>query len=305
MKSRVKIALFTVNALLCVLIILFTVFFMNGWSLPVKIVCYSIAGVGLVFETVTFALGKDALFKSGFVLVCCAFAVVASVALVSAFANLNDYRTDEEKIRKLTELIKSTGGWGMVIYVIFQILQVVILPVPAAVCYIPGSIIWGPLAATFLASLGVLIGSVIAYAIGRFFGKRVVVWIAGEKSVEKYSGIIGKKGKVIFVLMQILPFFPDDILCMIAGMTSMNFPFFLVSLIVVRPFVIAAYCYLGSGTLIPFSGWGIPVWIAVFAVCVVLALLSLKYQDKFEKWLVSKFRKNKAEEKQEEKGEDN
>ena len=192
----------------------------------------------------------------------------------------------------------------MVMYVIFQILQVVILPVPAAVCYIPGSLIWGPLTATFLASLGVIMGSVTAYAIGRFFGKRVVVWIAGEKSVEKYSKVIGKKGKVIFLLMQILPFFPDDILCMIAGMASMNFLFFLITLIVVRPLVIAAYCYLGSGTVIPFSGWGIPVWIAIFAVCVVLVLLSLKYQDRFENWLVSKFRKNK-EEKQEEKGEDN
>ncbi len=304
MKFRFKIALFAVNVIMCVLIILSTVFFMNGWSVPVKIICYSIAGVGLIFGTVTFALKKDALFKSGFVLVCCAFAVTASIALVSRFANLNDYKTDEEKIQKLAELIKNTGGWGMVMYVIFQILQVVILPVPAAVCYIPGSLIWGPLTATFLASLGVIMGSVTAYAIGRFFGKRVVVWIAGEKSVEKYSKVIGKKGKVIFLLMQILPFFPDDILCMIAGMASMNFLFFLITLIVVRPLVIAAYCYLGSGTVIPFSGWGIPVWIAIFAVCVVLVLLSLKYQDRFENWLVSKFRKNK-EEKQEEKGEDN
>ena len=215
MKFRFKIALFAVNVIMCVLIILSTVFFMNGWSVPVKIICYSIAGVGLIFGTVTFALKKDALFKSGFVLVCCAFAVTASIALVSRFANLNDYKTDEEKIQKLAELIKNTGGWGMVMYVIFQILQVVILPVPAAVCYIPGSLIWGPLTATFLASLGVIMGSVTAYAIGRFFGKRVVVWIAGEKSVEKYSKVIGKKGKVIFLLMQILPFFPDDILCMI------------------------------------------------------------------------------------------
>lgn len=306
MKNRLKIALLAVNTVLCVLIILATVFFMSGWGTFIKVVCYVLAGAGIVFGAVTFALKRDALFKSGFVLVCCAFVIVAVVALISEFAHLNEYPTDEEKISKLTEIIKSTGGWGMVIYVIVQILQVVILPLPAAVCYIPGSLIWGPLVSTLLASLGVLLGSVIAYVIGRFFGKKVVIWIAGKKTCEKYSKIIGKKGKGIFVLMQILPFFPDDILCMVAGMTSMNFPFFLITMVFVRPFVIAAYCYLGSGTLIPFSGWGIPVWIAIFAVCIVLAVLSFKYQDKFENWLVSKFKKKPAEnEEAEDKGEEN
>ena len=88
--------------------------------------------------------------------------------------------------------------------------------------------------------------------------------------------------------MQILPFFPDDILCLVAGLTKMNFPFFLVTMVLVRPAIVATYCYLGSGELIPFSGWGIPVWIAIAVVCVVLAVLSFKYQDKIEGWLKSK-----------------
>ena len=307
MNRNLKIALLAVNTVLCVLIILATAFFMSGWGVFVKIICYAIPSAGIVFEAVTFALKKDALFKSGFVIVCCAFVIVAVIALISVFAHLNDYPTDEQKISRLTEIIKGTGSWGMAVYVLVQVFQVVILPLPAAVCYIPGSLIWGPLVSTCLASLGVLIGSVIAYFIGRLFGKRVVEWIAGKETCDKYSQIIGKKGKVIFVLMQILPFFPDDILCMVAGLTSMNFPFFLVTMILVRPFVIAAYCYLGSGTVIPFSGWGIPVWIAIFAVCIALALLSLKYQDRIEKWLVSKFKKKsdpEETEQPEEKGEE-
>ncbi|MDE6104060.1 MAG: hypothetical protein K2G38_00020, partial [Clostridia bacterium] len=88
---------------------------------------------------------------------------------------------------------------------------------------------------------------------------------------------------------------PDDILCMVAGRTSMNFPFFFLPMLLVRPLIISAYCYLGNGTLIPFSGWGIPVWIAIFAVCIVLAVLSFKYQERIEKWLVSKFGRRKAE----------
>ena len=62
----------------------------------------------------------------------------------------------------------------------------------------------------------------------------------------------------------------------------------------VRPLIIAAYCYLGSGTVIPFDQpWGIAVWVVIFAVCIALAVLSFKYQDKVEKWLVEKFTKRK------------
>ena len=71
----------------------------------------------------------------------------------------------------------------------------------------------------------------------------------------------------------------------------MNFAFFATVIILVRPLIIALYCFLGTGTIIPFSGWGIPVWIAIFAVCIALAVLSLKYQDRVEKWLVSRFRR--------------
>lgn len=295
MKKTQKIVLLIINFLLCALIAVCTSFFMQGWSLTVKIVCYCVAGVGLVFEIVTFFMGKDALFKSGFILVAFAAITVAFVAIVTQVFSLGDYPSDEEKTQKLIEIIKSFGIWGYLVYFIIQVLQVVVLPLPAAVCYIPGSLIWGPLTATLIASAGVITGSVIAYLLGKFCGKPVVIWIVGRETTEKYTSILSKKGKVLFLIMQILPFFPDDIICIIAGLTSMNFIFFTATIVLVRPVIIATYCYLGSGTIIPFSGWGIPVWIAIFAVCITLAVLSFKYQDRIEDWLVNKFKRKKKD----------
>lgn len=296
MNKKSKIAIFIINILLCACVALETGFLMYGWGIGVKILCYGLAAVGLAFGIVVFVLDKQALLKTCFLAMACACVIITVIAALSNLANLNDYPTDAEKIERLTDIIRSTGEWGMLVFVLIQILQVVILPLPAVVCYVPGSRIWGPLTATLLASAGVLAGSLIAYAIGRFFGKRAAEWIAGKEAVDKYAKYIGNKGKVIFLLMQILPFFPDDILCIVAGLTAMNFPFFLATMVLVRPIIIALYCYLGTGSIIPFSGWGIPVWIAIFAVCVVLAVLSFKYQDRIEKWLVSKFRKKNKDE---------
>ncbi|MGN1103356.1 MAG: TVP38/TMEM64 family protein [Candidatus Coproplasma sp.] len=283
---------------------------MQGWSLTVKIVCYCVAGIGVVFETVTFIINREALFKSGFILVAFVAITVLFVAIITRVFSLGDFPTDEEKTQRLIEIIKGFGVWGYLVYFLIQVLQVVVLPLPAAVCYIPGSLIWGPLTATLIASAGVITGSIIAYLLGKFCGKPVVVWIAGRETTEKYTNILSKRGKGLFLIMQILPFFPDDIICVVAGLTCMNFAYFAAVIVFVRPAIIAMYCYLGSGTIIPFSGWGIPVWIAIFAVCITLAFLSFKYQDRVEAWLVKKFKRKKrdkcsAEEEQQQKDTDN
>lgn len=296
MSVKGKITILIVNILMCVASVLLTYFFMNSWGVLIRVAFYVIAGIGIAVSLVTFFWNKLAILKSAFVLLILAIVVLIAFIVISDVGHLNDYESDEEKINGLVKIISDTGAWGMVVYVLIQILQVVILPLPAVVCYVPGSIIWGAPMATLLASLGVIIGSVIAYFIGRIWGKKAVIWIAGKETTEKYSAYFGKRGKGIFVIMQILPFFPDDILCMVAGLTSMNFVFFIIVMCTVRPAIISVYCFLGSGDIIPFSGWGIYVWVAIFAVCIALAVLSFKYQDKFESWLVSKFsRKKKGE----------
>ena len=296
MTKKLKLTVFIISLAICLACALFAGFLMNSWGVLVKAVFFCVSGVGAVVCTVAFILDKQAILKSAFILLILAIIVQAAFIAVGEIFHFGDYENDTQKVEALAAMIESTGGWGMAVFFVIQILQVVILPLPAAVCYIPGAMIWGPLIGTLLASAGVLAGSAIAYFIGKIWGKKAVSWIAGKETTEKYAAYFGKKGKTIFVLMQILPFFPDDILCMVAGLTAMNFPFFLATMIVVRPLIIAAYCYLGSGTLIPFSGWGIAVWIAIFAVCIIFAVLSWKYQDRFENWLVSKFKKINSDE---------
>ena len=50
----------------------------------------------------------------------------------------------------------------------------------------------------------------------------------------------------------------------------MRFRYFTVTVTLTRPVMIAFMCYFGSGTIIPFKGWGIPVWIAIFVAVIIL-----------------------------------
>lgn len=180
----------------------------------------------------------------------------------------------------LKQAILDTKQWGVITYIGLTILGVVVLPLPGPVTVLIGVAIYGPIWAFVLSLVGTVAGSLISFVLGKVFGKKLVCWMVGEDKYEKYATLLGEKGRFVFILMLLFPGFPDDILCLVAGATNMRYKFFTIAVCVTRPVMLAVYSFFGSGEIIPFSGWGIPVWIAIFCIALVLFLLLNKYKDK-------------------------
>lgn len=89
-----------------------------------------------------------------------------------------------------------------------------------------------------------LSGSICAYLLGRFGGKRAVKWIAGEE--EDYQiwcqKLNCKAGKWIYSTTVLLPIFPDDIICIVVGSMKMDFKFYVIVNTINR--FIGSYCIL-------------------------------------------------------------
>ena len=211
--------------------------------------------------------------------------VLALFMILRKSGILNEF-SDMEHIR---QLILQSGGFGILLCFVLLIVNVVILPAPAIVFYLAITAVYGSWLGFLISYIGVMVGSLISFTIGRKLGKRAVTWIVGEEKTEKYSKILNKKGKVPFLIMQLLPFFPDDILCMVAGLSTMSYKYITLSLLIVKPFYIAGVCFLGKGEIIPFHGWGIPVWIGIFALILVFCIIYFKNQNKIDDWLSDKF----------------
>ncbi len=192
-------------------------------------------------------------------------------------------------VKNFKQFILSTGSFGVVIYIVIQMLQVMFLPIPAAVICLAGAIIYGPLIGSIYCSLGIILGSLVSYFIGKVFGFRLVSWITGRDNALKYGAILSKRGSTFLPIAFLLPLFPDDILCLIAGITTMKFSYFAFVVCVFRPIGVFCMSYFGGGYVIPFSGWGLYVWGVVIALMIVFIYLSTKYQPKIEEWVVSKF----------------
>ncbi|MDE7405532.1 MAG: TVP38/TMEM64 family protein [Clostridiales bacterium] len=183
----------------------------------------------------------------------------------------------------LKSYIRGSGFWGVAIFIGLTVFQVVVLPIPEAVTILLGVAIYGATTSFILSVIGTIIGSLISFMLGKVFGRRLCNWMFGEDNTEKYAKIMNEKGRFLFIIMLLFPAFPDDMLCMIAGITTMSYAYFTVICLVTRPVMIGLTAYLGSG-IIPFSGWGIPVWISIaclmFVVFIVIGGIKSKIENR-------------------------
>jgi uncharacterized membrane protein YdjX (TVP38/TMEM64 family) len=241
-----------------------TCFFLSeAPKLALIFIFLTFAALGVTIASID-AKKHETLFKIFFVtLITATVVLVVYIALDSsgALESLNN-------VNKMISLIRSAGALGIAVFILLVIVNIVFLPIPSAVLAVIGTILYGPLWSFIYMSVGTVIGSIITFAAGRLFGRKVVVWMIGKEKTDKYSEFIDKKGRIALVFMMIFPFFPDDVLCLIAGMSHMSYGYFLSVVCTTRIAVLAFMCFFADGKIIPFSGWGIPVWIAIGVVLI-------------------------------------
>lgn len=195
-------------------------------------------------------------------------------------------------VSKFKSFILSLGFYGRSAFVLFQFLQVTFIPIPSPILIIAGSIIYGPFQAGLLSLAGILLGSAFAFFLGKIFGQKIVRFMVGKEAQKKWTKFLNNC-KFSFVLMMFLPCFPDDILCLVAGLTDMSWTFFMVTQFITRPIGIFSVSIFSSGNLIPYHGWGLIVWAVIFILAFFLIYLSNKYSQNIESFLKRIFSRTK------------
>ena len=186
---------------------------------------------------------------------------------------------------------ESFGAWAWVIFFLIELAQVLIIPVPAQITTVAGVFMLGPWKAFLISEVAIISGSLIAFALGKIFGDKIAYKIAKKETVEKYKNILTRKGILLLPIMFLFPLFPDDLLCFLAGSTAMSWSYFIFVTLITRTIGIACTCFFLSGSIVPFSGWGIPVWIVIVIALATACIFLFKYQEKITDWIIEKFGK--------------
>ena len=240
--------------------------------------------------------GKEVLAKTCFLaeILLLLAAVVFFVIIKTGFIEIV---RDEEEFRAFLE---RAGVWMSIVFIAVQFLQVVILPIPSTVTVVAGSALFGPLLGSVYSLIGILLGSFTAFAVGRFAGYRVVAWLVGKETLDKWLDKIKGKDKIFLSAMFVLPVFPDDVLCFVAGLSSMSFCLFAVVIVLSR--ILAIFTTSYSVSLIPFdTWWGLLIWGLIAAAVVIVFFLLYKKSDAILQFIHKLFhREVRVKEKQKE-----
>ncbi|MBQ9795552.1 MAG: TVP38/TMEM64 family protein [Clostridia bacterium] len=218
------------------------------------------------------------------------FTVIVAILIIGyAIIKFTGIWEKINSIEKLRAIVESGGMFSFVVFVLLQILQTTVLQIPAIFVTIAGTLVFGTWTTFFLSFIAVMIGSVIMFWIGRKAGKKFLNWLVGKEEADVWFKRMSH-GKYLFFLMMVFPMFPDDILCVVAGMTNMSFGYFFWTNVVARSIGIACTVFFGSGSVIPFKGWGLIVWGIIILFVATLFYLSVKYQNKIDE-IVKQFTK--------------
>jgi uncharacterized membrane protein YdjX (TVP38/TMEM64 family) len=149
--------------------------------------------------------------------------------------------------KKFREFILSYGQLSTLVFVLFQVIQVVIAFIPGEVVQIAGGYIYGTLLGTLYSLIGITIGCVIVFFTARLFGYPLVKQLVSEKDLQKFYNLINSPGSefVIFLLF-FLPGLPKDVLVYICGLTPVKPLQFFIIIIAARLPAMVGASFIGA-----------------------------------------------------------
>jgi uncharacterized membrane protein YdjX (TVP38/TMEM64 family) len=139
--------------------------------------------------------------------------------------NLYSLYQDQEEFKKV---VSSYGAYGPLAYILLQILQVVIAPIPGGAIEFLGGVLFGVKAGLIYSMIGLTLGSWLAFELARIFEKLAVEKFVSEETRKKFDYLVEHQGVILSFILFLIPGFPKDALCYILGLTPMHLGIFLV-----------------------------------------------------------------------------
>lgn len=165
--------------------------------------------------------------------------LVISLGLTIYFINLGVFKD----LNSLRGLVGDSIILGPIIFILIQILQVVIPIIPGGISTAAGVLIFGPYAGFIYNYVGICIGSIIIFLLGRRYGKPFILSMVSDKTYNKYVGWLDNQNRFekLFALAIFLPVAPDDALCLMAGLTNISVKKYTWIILLAKPLSIFLY----------------------------------------------------------------
>jgi uncharacterized membrane protein YdjX (TVP38/TMEM64 family) len=153
-------------------------------------------------------------------------------------------------LSSLHTYVAGYGSWSALFFLAFQAIQVVLPVLPGGLGCLVGVLAFGVWKGFVFNYIGIVVGSLAAFALSRYYGRPLLYRFFNTSLIEKYDRWMEKKGRFArwLAVLIFFPVAPDDYLCFLAGTTTISWRSFTTIIVLGKPFSIALYS-LGLTTL--------------------------------------------------------
>ena len=198
--------------------------------------------------------------------------------LWSLIVRFFSFLSDREKT---SAYIEGFGSTAPLVFMLVQVLQVLLAPVPGEATGFIGGYLFGVTKGFLLSSIALSIGSIINFGIGRFFGQRYVRKVIPPKYLARFDMVARREGVLIVFMLFVFPGFPKDYLCLFLGLSSLPFKiFFLMTTIGRMP---GTFILSLQGAMLFEQNYLILALATV--TCSIIFLIVYRYRESFYTWI--------------------
>lgn len=170
------------------------------------------------------------------------------------------------------------GPYGPLGIITGQILQVIFAPIPPVTAIASGTL-YGPFIGAFISIIGASMGTVLAVYVSNRYGRPLVERVVSESNMERFDDLTQKSGYLPFIVLFVLPGFPDDALCFIAGLTKLDWK---------KLAFIGSIGRLPGILMLTTTGYSIAessrtIFIVSGLSIIIISFLSVRYREELEK----------------------
>jgi uncharacterized membrane protein YdjX (TVP38/TMEM64 family) len=130
--------------------------------------------------------------------------------------------------KEVKHLLEQTGPYAPLVFIILQALQVVLAPIPGEATGFLGGWVFGTGLGFVYSSIGLSLGSILAFGLGRWLGLPLVRGLVSESVYHRFDFLARTGGEMVTLLFFLIPGFPKDYLCLLLGVSPLPFGTFLV-----------------------------------------------------------------------------
>ena len=269
--------------LILVVVPMLSIAYLQKYAHPIVFLLATLSTVAVIAAIIALLQGKHTIYKSIF----SSFLLSIFFLVILLIAELTDFLTILQSPELYEKFLQRTGPFMPMIYILMQIVQVLFLPLPGIFSILGAIRLFGAFWAALYSYIGAVLGSYIAFLIGKKWGNKGVAWLVGEERFEKWRLRMKGRDNLIITTMFLLPLFPDDILCFLSGVSTMSMKYFFIMILFTRAISIFATAY--SVALIPLNTWwGILIWGVVFVLFSVAFIFLYKNLEKIDNFLHKK-----------------